>query len=134
MSQFWSPFDEQFGYYAQGVEAGTAVLPRGWEDRLITWQSQSTRPAQARFLDPHDLALAKLAAFRDKDRAQPSLRNATPMRAPSSRKAARSALSTRGVRRGVHTRRERSGGKPAEDIGHLLSGSGLSGIRHNGRS
>ncbi|MDN5763982.1 MAG: hypothetical protein L0H41_16915 [Microlunatus sp.] len=64
-----SPFDEQFGYYAQGVEVSTAVLPTGWEDRVITWQSQSARPAQALFLEPHDLAMAKLAAFRDKDRA-----------------------------------------------------------------
>jgi len=64
-----SQFDEQFGYYAQGVEVSTAVLPTGWEDRLITWQSQAMRPSRALFLEPHDLALAKLAAFRDKDRA-----------------------------------------------------------------
>lgn len=66
-----SPFDEQFGYYAQGVEVSTAVLPTGWEDRLVVWENQSTWPSRAAFLDPHDLALAKLklAAFRDKDRA-----------------------------------------------------------------
>ncbi len=64
-----SPFDEQFGYYAQGVEVSTAVLPTGWADRLTTWQSQSSGTARAAFLEPHDLALAKLAAFRDKDRA-----------------------------------------------------------------
>lgn len=63
-----SPFDEQFGYYAQGVEVSTAVLPAGWEQRLRTWGNQSTGPAEAVFLDPHDLALAKLAAYRDKDR------------------------------------------------------------------
>ena len=64
-----SPFDEQFGYYAQGVAVTTAVLPTGWEGRLVTWQNQSTGQAKAVFLEPHDLALAKLAAFRDKDRA-----------------------------------------------------------------
>ncbi|EWT07059.1 hypothetical protein N864_13015 [Intrasporangium chromatireducens Q5-1] len=64
-----SPFDEQFGCYAQGVEVSTAVLPTGWRDRLVVWQNQSTWPSRAVFLDPHDLALAKLAAFRDKDRA-----------------------------------------------------------------
>lgn len=63
-----SPFDEQFGYYAQGVEANTAVLPHGWEQRLRQWTSSSTGEAQAMFLDPHDLALAKLAAYREKDR------------------------------------------------------------------
>ena len=64
-----SPFDEQFGYYAQGVAVTTAVLPAGWEGRLVRWQNQSTGQAQAVFLEPHDLAQAKLAAFRDKDRA-----------------------------------------------------------------
>lgn len=61
-----SSFDEEFGYYAQGVEVSTAVLPVGWQDRLTTWQTQSTGDARAVFLEPHDLALAKLAAFRDK--------------------------------------------------------------------
>src|SRR5512138_2062153 len=30
-----SPFHETFGYYAQGVQPGTAVLPPGWEERLV---------------------------------------------------------------------------------------------------
>ena len=64
-----SPFDEQFGYYAQGVEVRTAVLPVGWQERLRRWSNQSTGDAEALFLDVHDLALAKLAAYRDKDRA-----------------------------------------------------------------
>lgn len=62
-----SPFDEQFGYYAQGVEVTTAVLPTGWEQRLRGWGNRSTGEAEATFLDVHDLALAKLAAYRDKD-------------------------------------------------------------------
>lgn len=64
-----SPFDEQFGYYAQGVEVRTAVLPVGWENRLRTWSNLSTGDAEALFLDVHDLALAKLAAYREKDRS-----------------------------------------------------------------
>ena len=28
-----SQFHETYGYYAQGVEISTAVLPAGWEDR-----------------------------------------------------------------------------------------------------
>ena len=27
-----SPFHETFGYYAQGIEEGTATLPAGWKD------------------------------------------------------------------------------------------------------
>ncbi|MBP6339001.1 MAG: hypothetical protein KA375_15490, partial [Vitreoscilla sp.] len=30
-----SPFEERFGYYAQGVGPETATLPMGWESRLI---------------------------------------------------------------------------------------------------
>ena len=30
-----SPFHETFGYYGQGVEPGTAILPSEWEDRVI---------------------------------------------------------------------------------------------------
>ncbi|MCP3880493.1 MAG: hypothetical protein GY701_19200 [Sulfitobacter sp.] len=30
-----SPFHDTFGYYADGVEEGRAVLPRGWKERLI---------------------------------------------------------------------------------------------------
>ncbi len=29
-----SPFDETFGYYADGVDKTTAILPEDWEDRL----------------------------------------------------------------------------------------------------
>ena len=30
-----SPFHDTFGYYAQGVDERTAVLPHGWQDRLV---------------------------------------------------------------------------------------------------
>ncbi|MBL8511176.1 MAG: hypothetical protein JNM52_05975 [Betaproteobacteria bacterium] len=33
-----SPFDERFGYYAQGVGPETATLPLGWEARTIKIQ------------------------------------------------------------------------------------------------
>ena len=29
-------FHEQYGYYAQGVGPETAVLPQGWEERLVS--------------------------------------------------------------------------------------------------
>lgn len=61
-----SMFHETFGYYAQAVGLETAILPDGWEKRLIPIQSPlSTAVGLA--LDPADLAVAKLAAGREKD-------------------------------------------------------------------
>ncbi|MDX2021541.1 MAG: DUF6036 family nucleotidyltransferase [Deltaproteobacteria bacterium] len=64
-----SPFHSTFGYYAQGVEPGTAVLPEGWETRLVVLCNANTRGAKGLCLEAHDLAIAKLVANRDKDRA-----------------------------------------------------------------
>ncbi len=63
-----SPFHETFGYYAQGVWLDTATLPTGWQERLITICNDNTRHVTARCLEPHDLAVSKLVAGRDKDR------------------------------------------------------------------
>lgn len=64
-----SPFDEQFEYYAQGVEVRTASTA----GRLAGEAALVVQPlhgdADAFFLDVHDLALAKLSAYREKDRA-----------------------------------------------------------------
>ena len=62
-----SPFHERFGYYAQGVGPETAVLPAGWQDRLVTLQNESTDLKIGWCLEPHDLAAAKLVAGREKD-------------------------------------------------------------------
>lgn len=62
-----SPFHTTFGYYAQGVDSTTAVLPSGWEDRLIPVQSERTRGATGLCLEIHDLLIAKLVAGREKD-------------------------------------------------------------------
>ena len=62
-----SPFHDEFGYYAQGVAPDTALLPSGWEQRLIAIRTPGTRGATGWCLHPHDLALSKLAAGRDKD-------------------------------------------------------------------
>jgi hypothetical protein len=62
-----SPFEECFGYYAQGVGPKTAVLPEGWESRLVKIQNANTDLKIGYCLDPHDLAASKLAAGRDKD-------------------------------------------------------------------
>ena len=62
-----SPFHETFGYYAQGVWLDTAVLPDGWIHRCIEIRNGNTRQVTARCLDPHDLAVSKLVAGREKD-------------------------------------------------------------------
>lgn len=62
-----SQFHDTNGYYAEGVHVETAILPEGWRHRLVQWSLQSAEPATPHFLDPHDLAVAKLAAYRSKD-------------------------------------------------------------------
>jgi len=64
-----SPFHEQFGYYADPVEEGTAILPTGWKARLINLAPGDTGGVRGLCLDPHDLAIAKYVAGREKDRA-----------------------------------------------------------------
>ena len=62
-----SPFEERFGYYAQGVGPETAILPVGWEGRLVKIQNENTDLKIGYCLEPHDLAASKRAAGRDKD-------------------------------------------------------------------
>jgi hypothetical protein len=62
-----SPFHETFGYYAQGVWLDTAILPSGWQSRLVVICNENTRSVTARCLEPHDLAVSKLVAGREKD-------------------------------------------------------------------
>lgn len=62
-----SQFHETHGYYVQGVGRETAVLPQGWEDRLVPVANANTNGRTGLCLDPHDLCLAKLAAARQKD-------------------------------------------------------------------
>jgi len=62
-----SLFDQTFGYHADGVSPETAILPTGWEGRLIPVNNEATRGATGWCLDPYDLAYAKLAAGRSKD-------------------------------------------------------------------
>lgn len=64
-----SDFHRSNGVYAEGVHIDTAILPNGWRNRLVSWTVESSRPAKPRFLEPHDLAVAKLAAGREKDKA-----------------------------------------------------------------
>lgn len=62
-----SPFHQQFGYYADGVELGTAVLPAGWRERLFVIQNDNTRGIAGLCLEVHDLLISKYVAGRHKD-------------------------------------------------------------------
>ena len=62
-----STFHEEHGIYAEGVHIDVAVLPDGWKDRLVSWDLQSSKPAEPHFLDRYDLAVSKLVAGRPKD-------------------------------------------------------------------
>jgi hypothetical protein len=62
-----SPFHELFGYYAQGVGERTAVLPKGWRERLVRVENANTRGVAGLCLEVHDLAISKHAAGRVKD-------------------------------------------------------------------
>jgi hypothetical protein len=63
-----SLFHETFGYYADPVGENTAVLPKGWKGRLVNLPPGDTNGAKGLCLDPHDLAISKYIAGREKDR------------------------------------------------------------------
>jgi hypothetical protein len=63
----YSRFHETFGYYADPVDENTATLPRGWKSRLVNLPPGDTQGVSGLCLDPHDLAIAKYVARREKD-------------------------------------------------------------------
>ena len=62
-----SPFHEQFGYYADPVDESTSVLPKGWKNRLVPLSPGDAQNVRGLCLDPHDLAISKYVARREKD-------------------------------------------------------------------
>jgi len=64
-----SPFHENFGYYADPVDEKTATLPKGWKRRLVNLPPGETEGVRGLCLEPHDLAIAKYVARREKDLA-----------------------------------------------------------------
>ena len=62
-----SKFHEQFGYYADPVDETTATLPKGWKGRLVNLPEGETEGVRGLCLEPHDLAIAKYVARREKD-------------------------------------------------------------------
>ena len=62
-----SMFHRTFGYYAQGMTIGAALLPEGWRDRLVRYESPKTNGVVAWCLSPEDVWIAKALAGRPKD-------------------------------------------------------------------
>ena len=69
-----SQFDATFGYYAHAIAEGTAQLPAEWRSRAMKIEVQAGLSCICP--DPSDIALSKIAAWRQKDIAW--LRAATP--------------------------------------------------------
>lgn len=69
-----SPFQQTHGFSIDGVDLTTSALPDGWRTRLVKVQNENTAhpSGQPQYigwcLDKEDLCVAKLCAFRDKDR------------------------------------------------------------------
>jgi hypothetical protein len=63
----YSRFHETHGYYADPVDESTATLPKGWKARLVNLPPGDTNGVRGLCLDPHDLAIAKYVARREKD-------------------------------------------------------------------
>ena len=60
-----SDFDDEYGYYAQGVSMNTQrYAPRGWQTRTVDIRFDAY---VGRCMEPHDLVLSKLGAGRVKD-------------------------------------------------------------------
>jgi hypothetical protein len=69
-----SPFEELHGFSIDGVDLSTSALPAGWGDRLVKVQNANTAAPDGEpqytgwCLNKEDLCVAKLCAFREKDR------------------------------------------------------------------
>ena len=63
----YSRFHETHGYYADPVDEKTATLPRGWKGRMLNLPPGNTQGVSGLCLDPHDLAIAKYVARREKN-------------------------------------------------------------------
>ena len=62
-----SPFHDTHGYYGHGVSPDTAILPAGWEQRVVRLSNLNTAGAIGLCIGVHDLALSKCAAGREQD-------------------------------------------------------------------
>ncbi len=100
-----SPFHDTYGYYAQGVGPTTAVLPDGWQTRLVRVNNENTRGATGLCLEVHDLLVSKLVAGRAKDLSYARVALARGLATPDvlRERITRTALDAR-LRDAVHDR------------------------------
>lgn len=65
-----SPFHVEYGFYVHGLRIEeAATLPAGWKERAIPVLDEiGTRGNTGWCLEAHDLAVSRIAAFRDTDR------------------------------------------------------------------
>lgn len=70
----FSPFEDLHGFSIDGVDLETSALPEGWRTRLVPVRNANTAAPSGEpvftgwCLDKEDLCVAKLCAFREKDR------------------------------------------------------------------
>lgn len=70
----FSSFEQLHGFSIDGVDLSTCILHEDWRSRLIKVQNRNTAPPSGHpqftgwCLERHDLCVAKLCAFRPKDR------------------------------------------------------------------
>lgn len=62
-----SKFFADHGYYLDCTDPALATLPNGWMERLIPFHTPRTGGVTAWCLEPHDLFVSKLVAWREKD-------------------------------------------------------------------
>lgn len=62
-----SAFFRRTGYYVDCTDPALATLPDGWMERLIPFRTPRTGGVTAWCLEPHDLFVSKLVAWREKD-------------------------------------------------------------------
>ena len=61
-----SKFFADNGYYLDCTDPALATLPEGWTERLIPFRTPRTGGVTAWCLEPHDLFVSKLVAWREK--------------------------------------------------------------------
>jgi hypothetical protein len=61
-----SIFHRTFHYYGDGVGARTAIMPRDWRSRAVTYTT-ADKSVQALCPSADDIAVAKMCAWREKD-------------------------------------------------------------------
>jgi hypothetical protein len=62
-----SAFFRRTGYYLDCADPALATIPDGWLERLIPFRTPRTGGVTAWCLEPHDLFVSKLVAWREKD-------------------------------------------------------------------